>query len=125
HVSRATDDMGCFRVYPGSHKLGRVANSNGQALSDFLDRYPLDKSTALTAEPGDVVFFHYCTLHGSKANRSSHTRKTVLVQLYAGHDYPEGGEASEALALRGWNHAMKRNAADHGARQAAKTKIGM
>ena len=25
HVSDATDDMGCFRVYPGSHKLGRKA----------------------------------------------------------------------------------------------------
>lgn len=37
HVSNATDEMGCLRVYPGSHKLGRVADSHGQVSSELLE----------------------------------------------------------------------------------------
>ncbi len=43
----------------------------------------------LEADPGDVVFFHYFTLHGSKQNVSNRIRKTVLTQLYAGDDRVE------------------------------------
>jgi len=61
-----------------------------------------------------VCFFHYCTLHGSGPNRSDRTRKTVLLQLYAG-----GGDETEdpdghpdaRLVLRGRNPAMTRSRA--------------
>ena len=115
HVSAATDEMGCFRVYPGSHKLGRVAATSGQKANPFLDRYPLDGATPLEAQPGDVVFFHYFLLHGSKPNRSDRVRKTVLVQMHAGDDIvsPEGlGHPYERLVLRGWNHRASRTMAN-------------
>jgi len=113
HVSRATDEMGCLRVVPGSHRLGRIANTGGQAGSDFLDRYPLEEALPLEAEPGDVAFFHYFTLHGSKPNRSAVTRKTVLVQMHAGNDAiePENSHPNARLVLRGWNHHAGRSAA--------------
>ena len=76
HVSNATDEMGCLRVYPGSHKLGRIAESGGQGNESVLKDYPLDRATIVEAEAGDVVFFHYCTLHGSMPNRSQKVRKT-------------------------------------------------
>ena len=106
HVSKATDEMGCLRVYPGTHKLGRVTGTSGQESSDFLDGYPLDGALALEAEPGDVAFFHYFTLHGSKPNLSAKTRKTVLAQMYAGSDAIEVGNShpNARLVLRGWNH---------------------
>ena len=56
HVSNATDEMGCLRVYPGSHLLGRKAESNGQSASEdnWLKDYPIDKATVVEAEPGDA-----------------------------------------------------------------------
>jgi ectoine hydroxylase-related dioxygenase (phytanoyl-CoA dioxygenase family) len=106
--------MGCLRVYPGSHKLGRVDGTSGQNESDLLAQYPLENALPLEAEPGDVVFFHYFTLHGSMPNRSSETRKTVLIQLYAGNDKIEDGNPhpDEKLVLTGWNHHASRSVAN-------------
>ena len=114
HVSEATDEMGCLRVYPGSHKLGRIENTSGQKSSDFLDQYPLDGALTLEAEPGDIAFFHYFTLHGSKPNRSNKVRKTVLTQMHSGDDAIEPGNThiNARLTLRGWNHHAGRTAAN-------------
>lgn len=114
HVSPATDRMGCLRVYPGSHRLGRAAHTGGQEPCALLDQYPLEGAVALEAEPGDVLFFHYFTLHGSKHNRSRRLRKTVLVQLHAGDDEiePGNGHPNARLTLRGWNHRMNRATAN-------------
>jgi phytanoyl-CoA hydroxylase len=115
HVSRATDEMGCLRVYPGSHKLGRMKDSMGQGSAEFLAKYPIENATILEAEPGDVLYFHYCTLHGSMPNRSPRTRKTVLVQLHAGDDAVEDGNRhpNMKLVLRGWNHRASRSNANN------------
>ena len=86
-VTRATDLMGCLRVYPGSHKLGRLSRSSGQEYSEFMEKnYPLERATIIEAEAGDVLFFHYFTVHGSTPNRSKEVRKNVLVQLHSGQD---------------------------------------
>ncbi|MBA3726016.1 MAG: phytanoyl-CoA dioxygenase family protein [Armatimonadetes bacterium] len=116
HVSPATDEMGCLRVYPGSHKLGRVKGSSGQMPSEMLDNHPIEGAMPLEAEPGDVLFFHYFTLHGSMPNRSSETRKTVLVQMYAGDDRVEEGNShpNERLVLSGWNHFAMRDVTGRG-----------
>lgn len=116
HVSRADDEMGCLRVYPGSHRLGRVEGSSGQTESATLSEYPIENATPLEAEPGDVVFFHYFTLHGSMPNRSSAVRKTVLVQLHAGDDRVDAGNThpNERLVLSGWNHFATRGVAGAG-----------
>lgn len=106
HVSRATDEMGCLRVVPGSHKVGRVADSGGSKAIDFLLAHPLEEATSCPAEPGDVLFFHYLTLHGSMPNRSAETRKTVLCQMHRGDDRIEDGvqHPNERLVLQGFNH---------------------
>lgn len=117
HVSDATDDMGCLRVYPGSHRLGRVEGADGRRQNDVLDQHPIEDATIIEAEAGDVVFFHYFTLHGSMPNRSETTRKTVLCQLYAGTDHVEAGNhhPDERMVLRGWNHQISRAAAGEAA----------
>lgn len=114
HVSSAMDEMGCLRVYPGTHKLGRVAGSTGNTESEMLQNYPLEGATPLEAEPGDVVFFHYFTIHGSMPNRSQAVRKTVLVQLHSGDDRVEDGvgHPNERLVLKGWNHHASRSSAN-------------
>ena len=117
HVSRATDEMGCLRVYPGSHKLGRVEGADGRRQNDLIDSYPIEKARIIEAEPGDVIFFHYFTLHGSMPNRSEAVRKTVLCQLYAGSDQVEPGNRhpDERMVLRGWNYHASRKAAGEAA----------
>ncbi|MDJ0825398.1 MAG: phytanoyl-CoA dioxygenase family protein [Rhodobacter sp.] len=117
HVSDATDAMGCLRVYPGSHRLGRIEGADGRRENAVLDRYPIEEATVIEAEAGDVVFFHYFTLHGSMPNRSERVRKTVLCQLYAGTDRVEDGNRhpDERMVLRGWNHNISRAAAGEAA----------
>ncbi len=109
HVSEADDAMGCLRVYPGSHKLGRMEESMG-GTEALLRDYPIENATPLEAKSGDVVFFHYCLIHGSLPNRSDKVRKTVLAQIHAGADQVEEGitHPNERLCLSGWNYAMTR-----------------
>lgn len=113
HVSDATDEMGCLRVYEGSHKLGRQLGTDGQSstVAQILENYPIEKAKIVEASAGDVLFFHYFTLHGSMPNRSNKIRKTVLIQMHAGNDRIEAGNDHpyEGLALSGWNYFSTRN----------------
>ncbi|WP_425092171.1 phytanoyl-CoA dioxygenase family protein [Tropicimonas sp. S265A] len=117
HVSDASDEMGCLRVYPGSHRLGRVEGADGRRQNDVIDQYPIEAAMPVECKAGDVVFFHYFTLHGSMPNRSDRTRKTVLCQLYNGHDQvePDNQHPDERMVLRGWNHTISRQAAGQAA----------
>lgn len=106
HLSEATDDMGCFRLTPGSHRLGRMEDAMGGRT---FDDYPIDEATIVEAQPGDVVFFHYFTLHGSMPNNSDKARKTVLVQMHAGEDALEVDNHPNArVVLRGHNPRLGR-----------------
>ena len=115
-LSDADEDTGGIRVYPGSHKLGRLENSSGMQPSESLNAYPLAQATPINARRGDVLFFSYFTLHGSLPNRSNNPRKTVLVQMYSGSDYllddSESAHVNERLVLAGWNHHMSRARAE-------------
>lgn len=112
HVSDATDEMGCLRIYPGSHRLGRVEGTGKRRTNPVLKEYPLEDAVPVEAKAGDVVFFHYFTLHGSLPNTSATTRKTVLVQLHAGDDAMEPcGHTYDALVLNGRNLRIRRKAA--------------
>lgn len=111
-VTDADERTGGFRIYPGSHKLGRMADSAGLKASESLQHYPIEGATPVDARRGDVLFFSYFTLHASSMNRSENLRKTVLVQMHNGHDYvlenPEVNHVNEHLVLAGWNHHMSR-----------------
>ena len=113
YVSEATDEMGCVRVYPGSHKqLGRTDGMMGSGANvEITEKYPIEDATVLEAEPGDVLFFSYFTLHGSMPNHSNKTRKSVLVQMHAGDDEieSENRHTNVQLVLRGWNHLATRS----------------
>ena len=120
HLTDATVDMGCVRVVPGSHRLGRVPSSSGRMIWDepgeyqeFLAAHPIDDAVPIEAAPGDVLFFSYFTVHGSGPNLSSLPRKTVLAQLYSGSDEldPMSTHPVSGQVLRGWNHAATRESA--------------
>ena len=75
HLTDTDEQMGCLRVWPGSHKLGPLPvhkEPHGGLQYQYLDpaEYPIDRATACPAQRGDVLFFSYLTIHGSDLNRS-------------------------------------------------------
>ena len=78
HLSESDEEMGCMRIVPGSHRLGKIEKTDGHSfVKGIHDRYQLEESEPIIAGPGDVVFFHCCSLHGSMQNVSKRPRKTV------------------------------------------------
>ena len=123
HLTDATTEMGCFRVYPGTHKLGPLPTIHERA--NYLDpaNYPIDRATPLPARCGDVVIFSYLLVHGSDINRSARPRKTVLVQFRDPTDPPRDAQHrshAQGMMLRGIDplgaHATAPGALDAGVR---------
>ena len=104
HVSEATEETGCLRVYPGSHKRGRLESSKA-VDPEFHEQFPFEGATPIEAEPGDVTFFDYFIVHGSRSNDSEQPRKVIIARMFSGKDRKEDiYQFSENLVLRGWNY---------------------
>jgi len=115
HLTESDEEMGCMRIIPGSHRLGQIEKTDGHSfVKGVHDRYQLEDAEPIIANPGDVVFFHCCSLHGSMQNVSKRPRKTVLAQLYSGTDrVVEGNRHTNVqLVLRGRNHFATRSSVD-------------
>lgn len=120
HLSDATPDMGCLRVYPGSHKLGDLElarTQDGQVRGLYVDpdKYPIEQATFVPAKRGDVFFFSYLTIHGSAINTSQRVRKTVLVQVRDPLDRPTSDvhrSHAQGLMLRGIDPLVSRHTPD-------------
>ena len=113
HLTRTTAPMGALRVYPGTHRTRMENCTAGDADAAFHQRFPLEGATPIEAEAGDVLFFHYCLVHGSMSNQTDEPRKVVHARMIAGEDrFENEKQPIENLVLRGWNaHANVRNAA--------------
>lgn len=82
-VDRATRENGCLQVLRGSHHLGRLdhgrtgeqSGADMERVEEALRRYEL---IHVELEPGDVLLFHSNLLHRSDANRSPHSRWTLI-----------------------------------------------
>lgn len=115
HVSRADEAMGCLRIVPGSHRAGRIVDGKGQGdITGLQRRHPLESALPVECEPGDVVFFHCLTVHGSGLNtHPQDVRKTVLAQVYDATAVPEGGGHYDSrFLLCGRNPRMTRDQAN-------------
>ena len=115
HLTESDEEMGYMRIVPGSHRLGKIEKTDGHSfVKGVHDRYQLEDAEPIIMGPGDVVFFHCCSLHGSMQNVSKRPRKTVLVQLYSGTDrVVEGNRHTNVqLVLRGVNHFATRSGVD-------------
>lgn len=87
HLDDATDEKGCLRVYPGTHRLGPLP-AFGKDHHVCVETYPISGATAIPAKAGDALFFHYLTVHGSGPNLSDEPRTTLLIQLRDPADQP-------------------------------------
>ena len=87
HIDTATEENGCLKFIPGSHKLGplqhilHTAEEHGDYEQAHLpvEDYPLEDAVSCPANAGDVVFFSYLTIHGSAPNRTDGWRRLIRV----------------------------------------------
>lgn len=79
-VSPATEESGCIRLLPGSHRGPKLAHVDTWEKDNMLTRgqtiQGIDEAKAvnLELEPGEVALFDYRLAHASYANRSSDRR---------------------------------------------------
>ena len=101
-LDRATKENGCLKVLKGSHKVGRIGHGisdTPEQTADMERIAELEKRherVYITAEPGDVLFFHANLLHSSDANKSGESRRTLIVcfNTKSNNPYKESGHAS-------------------------------
>lgn len=92
-VDRSTQENGCLQVVKKSHLLGRLdqVKSGNDYITDLerLDKI-LETHELIDCEmePGDVVFFHANTLHGSGPNLASFPRTVVHCTYNASANAP-------------------------------------
>ena len=74
-LTPATEEMGCLKVRPGSHHEGLASHCviwNGLGIPDAV--LPGPGEVTLPMMPGDVLFMHRLTCHGSLPNVSNQVR---------------------------------------------------
>lgn len=104
HVTRTKAPMGALRIYPGTHRTRMENCKANDESAAFHARFPLAQATVIEAEAGDVLFFHYCLVHGSMSNETEKPRKAVHARMFSGQDCNENADQPmENLVLRGWN----------------------
>lgn len=104
HFDDAPIEKGCIRVIPGSFKNGPYEHIREGGSHLPVEEYPVSEATPCPAEPGDVLFFSYLTIHGSGLNTTDDPRTTLLVQMRDPADRPLGLQhlsRGQGVMLRG------------------------
>lgn len=100
-------EQGCLSVIPGTHNgpvLPHAESADehsilarGQSITEAID--PV-RAVDLVLKPGELAFFHYNIVHGSRPNRSHDRRIMLLVEMMPTSAYQAGGQES-AMLVRG------------------------
>lgn len=115
-LDRATKENGCLKVLKGSHKVGRIGHGvsdTPEQTADMERIAELEKrheSVYITAEPGDVLFFHANLLHSSDENKSNDSRRTLIVcfNTKSNNPYKDSGHARYSpIEVSSYNSIME------------------
>ena len=115
-LDRATKENGCLKVLKGSHKVGRIGHGvsdTPEQTADMERITELEKrheGVYITAEPGDVLFFHANLLHSSDENKSSDSRRTLIVcfNTKSNNPYKDSGHARYSpIEVSSYNSIME------------------
>jgi phytanoyl-CoA hydroxylase len=100
HLVATNDENGGLHVVPASFRLGLLEHVDTFShLALPSEQFPLDCAVPVYAEPGDVVFFNYLTIHGSGVNRSSGPRPALCMQYRSADDRLQWAHASTVDGL--------------------------
>ena len=112
-LSPATEESGCMRMIPGSHKQGRMDHETTDDDTNVLLQgqtvQGIDESASVLCplNPGEATFHHGWTLHASMPNRSDDRRIGLNVQYFAPHIRQTKHNHDTAMLVRGedrYNH---------------------
>lgn len=78
-IDNVTEDNGCVKMVPGSHRLGVLPHSRGGNNLLHVQGVDLDSAVPVVLPPGGVSFHHSCTVHGSAPNRTADRRRGVAL----------------------------------------------
>lgn len=93
-LDSATEENGCLKVIPGSHKQGAIRHTgeanDGKGFSNRMRKEEIDETRAvsLPVEAGGAVIFHDLLLHASHPNTSGKDR-WALISTYSDGDADE------------------------------------
>jgi ectoine hydroxylase-related dioxygenase (phytanoyl-CoA dioxygenase family) len=99
-VDSATDQNGCLQLVPTSHRERKALleggyegwDSNG-ANQKVLERFPPAENGLM--QPGDVLFWNPFTIHGSRPNQSTHSRRVYINGFARAADCDNGIQVTE------------------------------
>ena len=106
-LSPATEQSGCMRMIPGSHKDGicrhRTGNRGDNVLFQGQTVEDVDETRAVLCAlaPGEASFHHGWVLHASMPNRSNDRRIGLNVQYLAPHVRQTKHDLDSAMLVRG------------------------
>ena len=93
-LDEVSEENGCVRYVPGSHKKGmrphNLSNVLGfsQGIADWNAQDQAKEVSGL-AHPGDLLAHHCDTIHRADANLSQRSRRAVAIVYYAAHAVPD------------------------------------
>ena len=106
-LSPATEESGCMRMIPGSHKSGVHKHEatddttnvllQGQTITGINE----SKAVMCPLAPGEASFHHGWTLHASMPNNSNDRRIGLNVQYLAPHIRQTKHDLDTAMLVRG------------------------
>ncbi len=81
-IDRSTPDNGGLYLCPGTHtydlQCPELANPDESFTTDFVRPPAGITPVPAVLEPGDVLFFNGCVVHGSRPNTSTHWRRSFI-----------------------------------------------
>jgi len=81
-------ENGALHVVPGSHRLGILEHVDTFShLGLDGDEWPWERAVPICGQPGDAIFFHVKTIHGSKENFSDSARPVFIHRYRRADDY--------------------------------------
>lgn len=93
-ITPSTRDNGCLEIIKGSHKIGRLDLLPFQDGAEYPDPRHIQKilhrlgTVYCTLEPGDGLFLHANTLHGSGPNKTDKPRIIIHNTYNAAYNEP-------------------------------------
>ena len=112
-LSPATEETGCMKMLPGSHKQGHLEHSTTEDKNNVLLQGQtvtgIDESKSLSCPlaPGEASFHHGWTLHASMPNQGNDRRIGLNIQYIAPHVQQTKHNMDTAILVRGkdkYNH---------------------
>jgi ectoine hydroxylase-related dioxygenase (phytanoyl-CoA dioxygenase family) len=85
----ATTENGCLHYVPGSHRWGLLDKPDLAGDMEGLDQYLTDEQRAafdpvpIELEAGHGTFHHPLLVHGSYENKSDHSRRAFVTNIFA------------------------------------------